>query len=189
MRAFSRVLRGPQADVLAAFDSLSPVSLEIMSRHGNLPDRHKLANPATWSQAIKELRGRMVAAAYVARAEDNKPKNPRKRILKGTELPSQNRKKEKLLGQNQLKYALKHGLTHFPEYFLVKQLAAAYAGATRKRTTRNSDGYGPSPFGAIVQLVWDALDIKRPKNVEHIVRQHVEERRAYFSGVKVPHAP
>ena len=187
--AFARALRGPPANVLAAFDKLAPVSLEMMSRHGNLPNRHKLANPRTRSEAIKKLQSLIVAAAYVARAEDNQPKTPRKRILKGTEPPSQNRKKEKLLGQNQLKYALKHGLTHFPEHFLVKQLAAAYAGATGSRTTRGSEGYGPSPFEEMVQVVWDALDIKRPENVAYIVRRHVEERHAYFSEVKKQRGP
>ena len=113
IRVFARALRGPPANVLAAFDSLSPVNLEMISLLGDLPDRNQLANPRTRTEAIKKLRSFIVAGAYVARAEDNKTKNPRKRILKGTEPPSQNRKKEKLVGQNQLKHALKHGLPTF----------------------------------------------------------------------------
>ena len=116
IRVFARALRGPPANVLAAFDSLSPVNLEMISLLGDLPDRNQLANPRKRAEAIKKLRSLIVAGAYVARAEDNKTKNPRKRILKGTEPPSQNRKKEKLVGQNQLRHALKHELTHFPEH-------------------------------------------------------------------------
>ncbi len=105
IRVFARALRGPPANVLAAFDSLSPVNLEMISLLGDLPDRNQLANPRTQTEGIKKLRSLIVTGAYVARAEDNKTKNPRKRILKGTEPPSQNRKKEKLVGQNQLRHA------------------------------------------------------------------------------------
>ena len=177
---FERALRGPPANVLATFDSLSPVNLEMISLLGDLPDRNQLANPRTRAEAIKKLRSLIVTGAYVARAEDNKTKNPRKRILKGTEPPSQNRKKEKLVGQNQLKHALKHELTHFPEHWLITRLAAAYAGATGNHVTRGSEGYGPSPFEEMVQIIWKALDIERPKSVEHLVRKHTERRRPGF---------
>jgi len=187
IRVFARALRGPPANVLAVFDSLSPVNLEMISLLGDLPDRNQLANPRTQTEAIKKLRSLIVAGAYVARAEDNKTKNPRKRILKGTEPPSQNRKKEKLVGQNQLKHALKHGLTHFPEHWLVTRLAAAYAGATGNRVTRGSDGYGLSPFEEMVQIIWKALDIERPKSVEHLVRKHTERRRPGFGEPEKRH--
>ena len=189
IRTFARALRGPPSNVLAAFDSLSPDSLEMMSLLGDLPERNQLANPRIRSGAIKKLQSLIVAAAYVATEEDNKTKTPRKRILKGTKPPSQNRKKEKLLGQNQLKYALKHGLTHFPEHWLVTRLAAAYAGATGNRVTRGSDGYGPSPFEEMVQIIWKALDIERPKSVEHLVRKHTERRQACFGEPKRRHGP
>ena len=77
IRVFARALRGPAANVLATFDSLSPVNLEMISLGGDLPDRNQLANPRTRAEAIKKLRSLIVAGAYVARAEDNKTKNPR----------------------------------------------------------------------------------------------------------------
>ena len=58
--------------------------------------------------------------------------------------------------------------------------AAAYAGATGSRVIRGSEGYGPSPFEEMVQIIWKALDIEKPKSVEHLVRKHTERRRACF---------